>query len=378
MRVCSAARLAGGVLGDCWDMASSLDGRVPGSREPRARRVLVVRLDSMGDMLISGPAIRAVAASASVTVLAGPQGAAAAALLPGVGEVLEWNSPWISAPAPAVTAEHIASLSGLLGSERFDEAVVLTSFHQSPLPIAVFLRLAGINRITGVSTDYAGSLLDVRLRPGVDLDEDQPEPERGLAIAAAAGFHLPAHDDGSLRVLPSAGAADLTGRDPYVVVHPGASVPARAWSAEQNRETVRLLAERGTVIVTGGPDERDLTRFVAGEHGLDLGGRLDLAALAGVLAGADVVVAPNTGPAHLAAAVGTAVVSLFAPVVPAVRWQPYGVPIVLLGDQNAPCRGSRSRICPVPGHPCLTSVTPSDVVEACHRLAHQFEKEPTS
>ncbi|UNX56515.1 glycosyltransferase family 9 protein [Georgenia sp. TF02-10] len=90
--------------------------------------------------------------------------------------------------------------------------------------------------------------------------------------------------------------------------------------------------------------------------------------LAAVLAGADAVVVGNTGPAHLAAAVGTPVVSLFSPVVPAERWAPWGVPTVLLGDQDAACRGSRARECPVPGHPCLTSVTPAEVVAAVRSL----------
>ncbi len=58
-----------------------------------------------------------------------------------------------------------------------------------------------------------------------------------------------------------------------------------------------------------------------------------------MLRGAEAVVVGNTGPAHLAAAVGTPVVSLFAPVVPAARWHPWGVPHVLLGDQEAACRG---------------------------------------
>jgi len=80
------------------------------------------------------------------------------------------------------------------------------------------------------------------------------------------------------------------------------------------------------------------------------------------------VVVGNTGPAHLAAAVGTPVVSLFAPVVPAARWAPYGVPSVLLGDQDAPCRDSRAKLCPVPGHPCLDSVTAEDVVAAVDKL----------
>jgi ADP-heptose:LPS heptosyltransferase len=87
-----------------------------------------------------------------------------------------------------------------------------------------------------------------------------------------------------------------------------------------------------------------------------------------VLAGAAAVVVGNTGAAHLAAAVGTPVVSLFAPVVPAVRWRPYRVRQVLLGDQDAPCRDTRARDCPVPGHPCLARVEPDDVRDAVRRL----------
>ena len=158
------------------------------------------------------------------------------------------------------------------------------------------------------------------------------------------------------RPLPDVAA--LTGQRPYVVLHPGASVPARAWSPERCAAAVAALAAAGRrVVVTGAPAEAALTAAVAGRDGVDLGGRTSFAELAAVLAGADAVVVGNTGPAHLAAAVGTPVVSLFAPVVPAARWAPYGVPTVLLGDQQAPCRDSRARTCPVPGHPCLDSVT---------------------
>ena len=94
-----------------------------------------------------------------------------------------------------------------------------------------------------------------------------------------------------------------------------------------------------------------------------------------MLDGADVVVAPNTGPAHLAAAVGTPVVSLFAPVVPAEAWAPHGVPVVLLGDQDAACRDTRARECPLPGHPCL-SVDPGDLLEAVTRLGPDRDQQP--
>ena len=123
--------------------------------------------------------------------------------------------------------------------------------------------------------------------------------------------------------------------------------------------------------MTGGPGETALTRLVAGEHGTDLGGATTLAELAELLAGADCVVVGNTGPAHLAAAVGTPVVSL-APTVPAARWRPWGVPHELL-YVDAPCAGCRARECPVPGHPCLEGVGVADVLAAVERLVPAAE-----
>jgi ADP-heptose:LPS heptosyltransferase len=87
-----------------------------------------------------------------------------------------------------------------------------------------------------------------------------------------------------------------------------------------------------------------------------------------VLAAASCLVCANTGPAHLAAAVGTPVVSLFAPTVPFGQWAPYRVPHVRLGDPLASCRDSRAATCPVPGHPCLSSVSGADVVQAVELL----------
>ena len=340
-------------------------------RAGSAGRVLCARLDNAGDVLLTGPAVRAVAARAeSLVLLVGPHGAAAGRLLPGVTDLLEWRCPWIDlGPAPVDRTE-TDRLIREVAERGIDEAVLFTSFHQSALPLALLLRLAGVRRISAISEDYPGALLDVRHR--VDESLDVPEPQRALSLAAAAGFPLPPGDDGALAVrrpLPDVTSLLPPAGTPYVVVHPGVSVPARAWPPERHAEVVGLLAERGwAVVVTGGPAERDLTARVTGRL-VDLGGRTSLAETAAVLAGARALVAGNTGPAHLAAAVGTPVVSLFAPVVPAARWAPYGVPHVLLGDQEAPCRGTRARVCPVPGHPCLTSVSAEDVAAAVDKLA---------
>jgi ADP-heptose:LPS heptosyltransferase len=327
-------------------------------------RTLVVRLDNMGDVLLCGPAVRAIAAgSGSVTLLAGPRGADAARLLPGVDDVLVWRSPWVDLDPPPVNRDDVAALVARLTG--FDRAVIMTSFHQSPLPTALLLRLAGVGHIAAISDDYPGALLDVRHR----VEDDIPEAERALSLARAAGFGSPPGDDGRLAVRRPLPQTSEPG-PPYVVLHPGASAPARAWPEDHCALAVKELAARGwRPVVTGGPQEASLTAHVAGDTGIDLGGRTTLAELAGVLDRASAVVAANTGTAHLAAAVGTPVVSLFAPVVPAVRWAPYRVTHVLLGDQQAPCRDTRARECPVPGHPCLATVTPADVVAAVEEIA---------
>ncbi|NEC66236.1 glycosyltransferase family 9 protein [Streptomyces sp. SID9727] len=329
-------------------------------------RALVVRLDSFGDVLLAGPAVRAVAAHAvHVTMVCGPLGEPAARLLPGVDEVVVWQAPWEGADPPSVDEADVPGLLTALRGGAYDTALVLTSFHQSPLPTALLLRMAGVARIGADSVDHPGRLLDVRHQrlPG------RHEAEAALDLAVAMGFSLPAGDRGRLRVLPPPDTAALTGNGPYVVVHPGASAPARAWDPGRHAEAVQELADAGhRVVVTGGPAETGLTRLVSGDVAVDLGGRTSPRTLAGVLRHADVVVSGNTGPAHLAAAVGTPVVSLFAPVVPASRWAPFGVPFVLLGDQRAPCADTRAVRCPVPGHPCLDGVTAHDVVSAVHKL----------
>lgn len=343
------------------------------------RRILVARQDSMGDVLLAGPAIRSVAAAADeVVLLAGPRGRAAADLLPGVSRVIEWCSPWIDPEPPPASAAHMHTLIAAVAGAGADAAIILTSFHQSPLPLALLLRMAGVPWIGAISADYPGSLLDLRHR----VDEDIPEAERMLSLATAAGFPPAAGDDLHLRVRrPLPGTAPLTGPPGYLVLHPGTAVPARAWPAGHFAAAAGELTRRGwRVVVTGSPAERPLTRYVTNGAGggavTDLGGRTGLAELAGVLAGAAAVIAGNTGPAHLAAAVGTPVVSLFAPTVPAKRWAPYGVPVALLGDQDAPCRDTRATRCPVPGHPCLASVTPGEVTAAAGSLAGKPEAGP--
>lgn len=339
-------------------------------------RVLAVRLASDGEVILTGPAVRALAATyGQVDLLVPSCGSQAASLLPGVAGTLWFDAPWAGTEPPPLNREAVLDLVADLSGRHYQLAVIFTSFRQSPLPMALLARLAGVRRVVATSDDDPGSLVDVRhvRPPGLH------EVEACLDLAGQADAQLPAGDDGLLAVrrplppLPPRAARTLgiegTQGQRSVVLHPGAWTTARAPLPEGARATAQRLAHDGwDVVVTGSSSERDLTAYVAGEHATDLGGQTSLPELAAVLAAAACVVVGNTGPAHLAAAVGTPVVSLFAPVVPSDGWAPYGVPRLLLGDQGAPCRGTKACACPVPGHPCLGSVTPEQVSNAVARL----------
>jgi ADP-heptose:LPS heptosyltransferase len=328
------------------------------------RRVLALRQDNNGDVLLAGPALRALARDASVTLVCGPGGAAAAHLLPGIECVLVARADWIEAKPRPIARAYLDRFVATIRSLEFDDAFVFTSFHQSPLPAALLLKFAGVGAVHAISVDYPGSLLDTR----VQVPDDIHEVERALALVDACGFRLPAGDDGSLqmRALPPVRRALPR---PYVAIQPGATVAARAWAPEKHRALAAHLRTLGHhVVVLGSPSERELTSFVAGDSAVDLGGKTSFAEFASIVAEAQALVVANTSGIHVASALGTPVVSIFPPTIPPVRFAPWRVPHVMLGDHGIACRSCRARTCPVPNQPCIGNVTIDAVSAALREL----------
>lgn len=331
--------------------------------------VLVARLDNCGDVLLAGPTVCAVhEAGRPVVLLCGPKGRPAAEVLPGVDEIVELAAPWIDPDAPNLAPEDAAALADAVRHRGVSDALVLTSSHQSPLPLALLLRWAGVERIAAVSHDHAGALLDARI-PG---DPDVHEVRRNLLVAAALGFAAPADD--RLAVLPSRESSASPPTEPTVVVHPGASVPARTLSPARWSDVVKTLAAGGwRVVVTGTEREARIAAAVSGNYPsvVDLSGGTTFRELGEVIASADAFVGGNTGPLHLAAAVGTPAVAIFPPTVPLARWHPWKVRHAVLGDQAVPCAGCRSRECPLPRQVCLDPVDPAAVADAVGAVARR-------
>ncbi|MGE5635447.1 MAG: glycosyltransferase family 9 protein [Nocardioidaceae bacterium] len=345
-----------------------------------ARRVLCVRLDTIGDVLMTGPAIRGLKeqrADRRVSLLTSRAGAAAGRLLPGVDEVIVYDPPWMKATAPRADPGPDLRLAGALRERGFDAAAIFTVYSQSPLPAALLLHLAGVPRRLAHCRENPYALLTDWLPEREPHELVRHEVRRQLDLVAAVGA-APADELLAVELPEAARAAAASalveaGVDRsrlWLVVHPGASAPSRRYPLEAWAHACRALAgEHGVQLVLTG-DSGDVAlveslRARVGAPAASLAGRLDLAGLAALLEAAPLLLAGNTGPVHVAAAVGTPVVDLYALTNP--QHAPWGVPARVLFE-DVPCRWCYKSVCPEGHHDCLRRVAPERVADAALEL----------
>jgi lipopolysaccharide heptosyltransferase II len=342
---------------------------------PRARRVLAIRLDTLGDVLMMTPAIRALAESGtgrSVTLLTSPSGAEAARLVPEIADVIVCEAPWVKASGRRDSSAD-RHLIDLLAADRFEAAVIFTSYTQSPLPAAFACHLAGIPLRLAHCRENPYQLLTDWIEDTEPSDPVRHEVRRQLDLVASVGAQT-VDERLSLRVPPEATVRvdelirdELGGRQTWLLMHIGATASSRRY--EHYAEVGRQLSDRGwTLVFTGGIEEQEMVDGVRSEIAaptISLVGRLDLAELAALIARSPLLVSNNTGPVHVAAAVGTPVVDLYALTNP--QHTPWAVPSVVL-SHDVPCRNCYRSICPMGHHDCLRLVAPEDVVAAVESL----------
>lgn len=349
------------------------------TRWRKVKRVLAIRLDSLGDVLLTTPAIRAIKETlpaAHVTLLTSPIGAEVGRLSAGIDDVIVYQAPWMDPhqALPQDSEREMATIR-LLKEKRFDGAIIFTSYRQSPLPAAYMCYLADIPLRHGATADGAGSLLTTRHKHPPDLIH---EVERGLDLVDAIGFTSAkkelALEVGSGEVERMRSELSQRGVDctkPLAVVHPGCNFQARTYPWSSYVKVADLLVERLNceVVFTGSENERGLVDTIQRwmkQPSRSMAGETDLKRLAALIKTANIVVTNNTGPMHIAAAMKTPVVALFALTNPPSQWGPWMVPHRLL-NKPAPCAYCYNRACPT-GHECLTLVTPEEVVEAAGEL----------
>lgn len=345
-----------------------------------ARRVLCVRLDALGDVLMTTPALGALKASGEgrrLTLLTSAAGAAIAPLLPMIDETIVYEAPWMKATTLRENGGFDRAMIERLRSERFDAAVIFTVYSQNPLPAALFCQLADIPRRLAHARENPYQLLTHWMAEPEPQQFVRHEVQRQLDLVAAIGARV---NDPRLvvRVRPDVleGMLDrllASGLDlnrPWIVIHPGASAPSRRYPADHFATAARSLSfdYDHQLVFTGSQQERPLIETIVGEAGiraLSLAGRTNLEELAALLKLAPLLICNNTGPVHLAAAVGTPVVDLYA--LTNMQHAPWQVPHELL-FHDVPCKNCYKSVCPEEHHNCLRLVPPGSVVAAALRL----------
>lgn len=343
-----------------------------------AKRVLLVRLDNLGDVLLTTPAFHAVKKAlpgASLTLLASHVGAQVAALNPDIDDVIvypaPWMDPWRKMPQDS---EREQRMIAELKARDFDGAIIFTSFRQSPLPSAYLCYLADIPLRVAASIDGPGSLLTTRHK---HPDTIIHEVEHNLNLVCVLGMDTDERD--LVLSVPDDARHEITQllntHRPLIVVHPGCTMPARTYPWEMYVEVIDLLIEQlgAFVVVTGANDERPLVEQILGQvrtenrHAtLAMAGTLPFPQFCALIQAADLTITNNTGPMHISAAVKTPVIALFALTNPPEQWGPWHVPHRQM-YHDVQCRICYSRICPYQ-HECLRLVSPQMVVDASIEL----------
>jgi lipopolysaccharide heptosyltransferase II len=357
------------------------------SREPwtQARNLLCVRLDTIGDVLMTGPALRALRRSGDerrVTLLTSLAGGEVARLMPEVDETLVYEAPWMKASRPRPDARLDLEMVGRLRERRFDAAAIFTVHSQSPLPAALLCLLAEVplrlahcrENPYRLLTDWVperepGELLRHEVRRQLDLVAEVGARSEDVRLR----IEVPAEAEERVEALLDDARVDRGAE--WLVAHPGSTAPSRRYPPEYFARACRSLArDHGVrVVFSGDTSERALVEEVRARMdapSVTVAGRLDLAGLAALLAAAPVLVAGNTGPVHLAAAVGTPVVDLYALTNP--QHTPWGVPSVVLFN-DVPCRWCYKSVCPEGHHLCMRGVEPAAVARAALELLRDPE-----
>jgi lipopolysaccharide heptosyltransferase II len=254
--------------------------------------------------------------------------------------------------------------------------VIFTVYSQNPLPAAYLCYLAGIPLRLAHCRENPYALLTDWVTEVEPHDRVRHEVQRQLDLVAAVGCHtadkrlaFSVRDDACRDVKRRLAVQGLDFGRPWVLLHSGASAPSRRYPPALFAQTVRLLADAGCQVVLAGSrsevdDVVEIGRL-AGVDTFSLAGEVDLAGLGAAILLADVVLCNNSGPAHMAAAIGTPVVDLYALTNP--QHTPWMVRHALL-FHDVPCRFCYKSVCPQGHHDCLRRVEPARVAEAVLEL----------
>ncbi|GAB7522538.1 glycosyltransferase family 9 protein [Paraburkholderia sp. 2C] len=347
---------------------------------PDVRRILCVRTDNLGDVLMTTPALHALHSAAPgrhLTLLASSAGCALAPFLPDVDDVIRYDAPWAGHHASKTGASGDLAMHELLKSRRFDAAAIFTVYSQNPLGAATLCYLSGIERRLARCRENPYALLNDWVPEREPEHGTQHEVLRQLSLVNAVGvrtndtrMRMRVTDTERIALDTALGTRGIDAAQPFIVMHPGATAASRRYPPERFGSVAgELVRATGmNVLVTGSAGETALAHTLRAAAPAasrpfihELTDALDLGAFAALIERTRVLISNNSGPVHVASALGTPVVDLYALTNP--QHAPWQTPHRVL-FHDVECRWCYRSVCPYGHHACLLGVDVQDVVDA--------------
>jgi ADP-heptose:LPS heptosyltransferase len=347
------------------------------------KRILVVRLDDVGDLILLGPSLRTLREAlpeAEITLLTSPAGNHVAPLLPWVDKSIVCDALWqdISGKIPFDPSREL-TLIEQLRQEEFQLAIIFTSLAQSPFPAAYACYLAGIPNRLGFSSEFGGNVLSLSPIPP---SEDIHQVDRNLTLLQQMVIPLRYNNRLELHVpldvqqkadqlLASVG---IKPHMPFIAVAPGASCETRRYNPDRFASAVRMLSMETTlpIVILGNAREAEEIQpviDVANESSSlsihSLVGQTTVPEFAAIIQRASLTIGNNSAVMHMADAFQCPMVILYSGANLINQWQPRNAPARLLCRPVfcAPCYNFD---CPY-GLECL-DIRPQEVVAAALEL----------
>jgi lipopolysaccharide heptosyltransferase II len=331
---------------------------------------MIVRAPNhLGDLVMALPALRAAATGSGGSGRAS-QGGADILVVRGLIPVLEMAGLTAEILPLDKTRGGFLRAVRTLRTRSYERGILLPP----SLSSALLFALGGVRHRRGTRSNHREALLHDAVPP-----ESLAHMHRSAAYMTLVTGEVPAEPPvPTLTVSTEARERFETmvppSDQPTIGLFPGSNASSRRWDADRYASLARRLARTGTrVLVFGGAAEQRLTAQVAGEVAIDLGGRTDLPMLAAGLASCAILVTNDSGPMHLAAAVGTPTLSMQGPADPVVT-RPLGGDHVMLRHPELPCVPCVKNVCPRTGQKgyvlpdgtreCLRLISVDDAVEA--------------
>ncbi|MBN1914055.1 MAG: lipopolysaccharide heptosyltransferase II [Candidatus Omnitrophica bacterium] len=337
------------------------------------KRILIVRTDRIGDVLLSTPAIRALRdsyPSAYIAMMTGPYAKEAVEGNPYLDEVIVYDKDhkhksWMRS----------LKFSRNLKKKKFDLAVILHPSNR----VHLVTFLAGIPRRIGYRRKM-GFLLTDRIRHEKQSGEKH-ELEYNLDLLRHLG--IPAQDKGlfmPIKEESEAWAQEFLGqqgigkKDKLIAIHPAASCPSKIWPGERFARTADLLAQKYgfKILVFSGPKDISLANNVAEQmnsQAINLAGKTSVTQLASLLKRCTLFISNDSGPVHIASALGVPVISIFGRNQKGLsprRWGPVGEKDKVL-HKEVGCVVCLAHNCDK-GFACLKAISVEDVLAAADEI----------